>query len=322
LNAIYGAVDRQAQMIEGIARSANEQTTVSEAVAVAMGRILELTRQTDAGTQEATVSVSYLAELSEQLRASVATFRLPDRGNDVAGSFSHMATSINEFDGGNQAFPQLGPGAENEWGQAFAGNFPPLPEPNNTGSLVALASRSGAAGGQYNFTNQQDFGAQMPYGEQQQLNNNAFMQPVQGFQQPPGFGNAGGQQPYGNQSFMPQDFGNAGGQQPYGNQSFMSQDFADMGQFENQQGFGGNGGNGYGSQQFGGRAAPGGMGGPMNQNQQNQQGYPPSSQLPNSGNQPFGQPASPPANQPNARPRWQQGPPQGQGYQDQMPFNG
>src|SRR2546421_8950352 len=141
LNAIYGAVERQAQMIEGIARSANEQTTVSEAVAVAMGRILEITRQTDAGTQEATVSVSYLAELSEQLRASVATFRLPDRGNEMAGSFSHMATSVSEFDNGNQAFPQLGQGMEGDWGQAFAGNFPPLPEPNNTGSLVALTAR-------------------------------------------------------------------------------------------------------------------------------------------------------------------------------------
>ncbi len=79
LNSIYSAVERQAQMIESIARAANEQTSVSEAVAVAMGRISEITRQTDAGTQEAAVSVSYLAELSEQLRASVSTFRLPDR---------------------------------------------------------------------------------------------------------------------------------------------------------------------------------------------------------------------------------------------------
>jgi len=35
LNSIYTAVERQAQMIESIAHAANEQTSVSEAVAVA-----------------------------------------------------------------------------------------------------------------------------------------------------------------------------------------------------------------------------------------------------------------------------------------------
>ncbi|HEY7418380.1 MAG TPA: HAMP domain-containing methyl-accepting chemotaxis protein, partial [Ktedonobacteraceae bacterium] len=86
LNSIYSAVERQAKMSESIARAANEQTSVSEAVAVAMSRISEITRQTDAGTQEAAVSVSYLAELSEQLRASVSTFRLPERNSEMAGS--------------------------------------------------------------------------------------------------------------------------------------------------------------------------------------------------------------------------------------------
>src|SRR6516162_6403970 len=89
LNSIYTAVERQVRTIESIAHAANEQASVSEAVAVAMGRISEITRQTDAGTQEAAVSVSYLAELSEQLRASVSTFRLPERTNDVIGSFSN-----------------------------------------------------------------------------------------------------------------------------------------------------------------------------------------------------------------------------------------
>src|SRR6185312_16186019 len=135
LNSIYSAVERQAQMIEAIARAANEQTTVSEAVAVAMGRISEITRQTDAGTQEAAVSVSYLAELSEQLRASVSTFRLPDRGNEMLGSFSHM-TSVSELPEGNGA-QMFDRSMDNGWGQSFSGNFPPLPEPGSTGTLVA-----------------------------------------------------------------------------------------------------------------------------------------------------------------------------------------
>jgi len=83
LNSIYTAVERQAQMIEDIARAANEQAQVSENVAIAMGEISETTRQTNAGTQEASMSVSYLAELADQLRASVSTFRLPERANQM-----------------------------------------------------------------------------------------------------------------------------------------------------------------------------------------------------------------------------------------------
>src|SRR5229473_2018533 len=106
LNSIYAAVERQAQMIESIARAANEQTTVSEAVAVAMGQISEITRQTNIGTQEAAGSVSYLAGLSDQLRASVSTFRLPDRTDDMMGAFNGM-TSVTELSSNNssQFFP-------------------------------------------------------------------------------------------------------------------------------------------------------------------------------------------------------------------------
>jgi methyl-accepting chemotaxis protein len=178
LNSIYSAVDRQAQMIESIARAANEQTSVSEAVAVAMARISEITRQTDAGTQEAAVSVSYLAELAEQLRASVSTFRLPERSNDLVGSFTNR-TSITELaDGGDgRGFsPSRG---DNDWGQTYSGsNFPPLPEPGNTGSLVALVARSG----QQAFGNQPGFGSSAPFDASQ-----------------PGFGGQQQQQAFGNQ---------------------------------------------------------------------------------------------------------------------------
>jgi methyl-accepting chemotaxis protein len=205
LNSIYSAVERQAQMIESIARAANEQTTVSEAVAVAMGQISEITRQTNIGTQEAAGSVSYLAELSEQLRASVSTFRLPDHGNEMVGAFSDM-TSVSEMQvgNGNQFFsPALGPGADSDWGQNFAGNFSSFPERGNSGSLVALT----AGNGTFTFNNQQDFGQQ------------AF-----GGQQSPGFG---GQQSFDNQ----QGFG---GQQAYASQPGFGQQ-----SFDNQQGFGG-----------------------------------------------------------------------------------
>src|SRR5438270_2625522 len=125
LNSIYTAVERQAQMIESIARAALEQADVSENVAVAMGQISEITRQTNIGTQEAAVSVSYLAELAEQLRASVSTFRLPDRDNEMGGSFSNV-TSVTELPESSGFAPSGGQMLDNDWGQSFSGNFPPL----------------------------------------------------------------------------------------------------------------------------------------------------------------------------------------------------
>jgi hypothetical protein len=45
-----------------------------------MSRIAAIALQTNGATQDTTAAVSYLAELAEQLRASVATFRLPEQG--------------------------------------------------------------------------------------------------------------------------------------------------------------------------------------------------------------------------------------------------
>jgi methyl-accepting chemotaxis protein len=323
LNSIYSAVERQAQMIENIARAANEQAPVSEAVAVTMSQISEITQQTDAGTQEAAVSVSYLAELSEQLRSSVSTFRLPDRGNEPAGSFSSM-TSISELSGsnGNQMF---GSGMDADWDQSFSGNFPPLPEPGNSGSLVALSSRNGQNG----FGNQQDFGNPFNFAAQNQ-NQPAFgAQPQFGGQ--PSFGGQppfGGQQSFGNQQNFGRTppFGASQGNFPasgqpgngngagFGNQpSGGSQEFADFGGSDNQQGFGS-----FGTtapQQFGTAPDFGG---------QNQAFYTPPNQgfeprSPNSGLPP---PPSQGGLHVPQRPRRQPGPQQGQPRfnQDQTPF--
>ncbi len=331
LNSIYSAVERQAKMIESIARSAQEQTPVSEAVAVTMVQISEVIRQTDAGTQEAAVSVSYLAELSEQLRASVSTFRLPDRGNESSNNtFSHL-TSVTEMPAGNgQMFtPALNSGMPptdaNDWGQGFAGNFPPLPEPGNSGSLVALSSRSG----QYAFDNSHGFGASASFGGQQHYSNGN----QQDFSFQPQFS---GQSDFGDARFPDQDFGDQqfsgqpnfgqynsqqgfnggqqyGNQQHSGNQYNNHQDFGDMntfGGFENQPGFnGGYGNNGQGNQGFNG---------------QNQTFYPPISQMP--APQSFNQGAAPSQGPPTSRQRRPIGPQGGQQgqptpFQDQVPFS-
>ncbi|HET7639461.1 MAG TPA: HAMP domain-containing methyl-accepting chemotaxis protein, partial [Ktedonobacteraceae bacterium] len=119
LNSIYTAVERQAQMIETIAHAANEQAQVSENVAVAMGQISEITGQTNTGTQEAAMSVSYLAELADQLRASVSTFRLPDHANEMVDVFPSMA-GVPALPGGNvDQYYQQEMGM-NEWNQGFS----------------------------------------------------------------------------------------------------------------------------------------------------------------------------------------------------------
>jgi methyl-accepting chemotaxis protein len=291
LNSIYSAVERQAQIIEGIARAANEQTSVSEAVAVAMGRISEITRQTDAGTQEAAVSVSYLAELAEQLRASVSTFRLPDRGNEMGGSFSNV-TSVTELPEASGFAPSGGQILDNDWGQSFSGNFPPLPEPGNTGSLVALASRSGP----HNFASQQDFGGgpsgglggQSPFGGQ------------------PGFGPPSGvSQP--NYGGSPMGSFNNNGQQDFGN----------FGGFESQPNYGG-----FDSPQYDSFPGFGNQNGNQNQPYYSNQGSAP--QPPNSALLPPPQQLGQNGGQ---RQRWQgqggsqQNPGQLPFNQDQMPFS-
>ena len=237
LNSIYSAVERQAQMIESIARAANDQTTVSEAVAVAMGQISEITRQTNVGTQEAAVSVSYLAELSEQLRASVSTFRLPDRTSEMLGSFGNM-TSVTEVSDGRsgQLFPatigsSAGSDNSNWGGQSFAGGFPPLPEPGNTGSLVPMAAaRPGNfnnGNGQPNqFGGQGDFGGQQFYGSEPDFGGNNG-----GFEMQPGFNGNFGASPFGSNpgfggqgQFAPANPGFGGqGQFPPANPGFGGQ---------------------------------------------------------------------------------------------------
>src|SRR5713226_2053390 len=130
LNSIYAAVERQAQMIEDIARAANEQAQVSENVAIAMGEISEVTRQTNSGTQEASMSVSYLAELADQLRASVSTFRLPERAQQMVDVFPEMNSmqALPGSDGDHYYQQDMGMN-NNDWNQGFSSDFLSLPQP-------------------------------------------------------------------------------------------------------------------------------------------------------------------------------------------------
>jgi hypothetical protein len=122
-------------MIESIARAANERAQTSEAVAASMGRIAEITRQTNSATQDTTAAVSYLAELAEQLRASVATFRLPEQ---VTQSQMQGPALLPQPGAGYPPALNLPSLGEPVWG-AEAEAFPALP-------AAAAAVESGSLG--------------------------------------------------------------------------------------------------------------------------------------------------------------------------------
>ncbi len=139
LQSIYSAVDRQAQMISDIARAAGERKQTAEAVSAAMQQIADITRQTSSATQDTTTSVSYLAELAEQLRASVATFRLPDQIAEAAGLLPPAGGTTN-YPGamgaplsGAMQLPSLEAGDWGGDGMPLPALAPRLPAPANMG---------------------------------------------------------------------------------------------------------------------------------------------------------------------------------------------
>src|SRR6266699_2995202 len=228
LNSIYTAVERQAQMIESIARAANEQGQVSENVAVAMGQISGITSQTNAGTQEAAMSISYLAELADQLRASVSTFRLPERANEMMDALpTNNMAGVPALPGGGaeEFFQQQEMGMNAGWNQGFSSDFLSLPQPqesSNSGSL------------QFAFSNQQDFGAQQQNfaGKSQYAGQQPFGGQQYGTGNPAGFD---GQQ-FGNQAGFngPED----GNQPGFDGQQFSGQpSYGEMAGFGGQQSF-------------------------------------------------------------------------------------
>lgn len=215
LNSIYSAVERQARTIEAIAQAANEQASVSEDVANAMSEISEITNRTNAGTQEAAMSVSYLSELSDQLRASVSTFRLPERVSESIEAFPSMGgmPALPTGPENDDQFFQQDMGLNSDWNQNFSADFLSLPQPQE----------NDAAGGfQFAFNNQADFPGQAAFGGMPQLPGapQGFdSQPtgnfMQGFANQPNFGEMNGfdgQQGFGQAGFGQQGFDG----QPFG----------------------------------------------------------------------------------------------------------
>jgi twitching motility protein PilJ len=67
-----------ADLTQSITESAQQQATAAASISDSMNVIQEVTTQTSAGTNETSASIGNLAELSNELRKSVAGFKLPD----------------------------------------------------------------------------------------------------------------------------------------------------------------------------------------------------------------------------------------------------
>ncbi|MCU1289393.1 MAG: methyl-accepting chemotaxis sensory transducer [Acidobacteria bacterium] len=72
---------RLAELLQSISESAKQQAKSSEDISSAMENISKITEQVQTGTKSAADSVKILVKLSEELRGSVAPFKLPNDTN-------------------------------------------------------------------------------------------------------------------------------------------------------------------------------------------------------------------------------------------------
>ena len=84
LQSIQSVVSELAQLSTAISHSAQQHAGASSMVVSSMKEVSTVTHRTTEGTQETAERVSYLARLAEQLRASVAAFRLPTQAGSAA----------------------------------------------------------------------------------------------------------------------------------------------------------------------------------------------------------------------------------------------
>jgi len=80
---IENVSDELAELITGISTSANRQASVAMDVSNTMNVIQEITLQTSEGTEETSASIGNLSVLANELRKSVAGFKLPDSDEQV-----------------------------------------------------------------------------------------------------------------------------------------------------------------------------------------------------------------------------------------------
>ena len=78
LNEIESVSARLSDLVQSISRSAQQQAKGSESIAASMNEIAQVTRQTSSGTKEQTTSINTLAELADELRSAVSSFKIEE----------------------------------------------------------------------------------------------------------------------------------------------------------------------------------------------------------------------------------------------------
>ena len=77
-----------ASLIQGISKDAKEQASAATTISKSMNSIQQITMETSESTKETAASVGNLTELANELRKSVAGFKLPDSTETYSSTLS------------------------------------------------------------------------------------------------------------------------------------------------------------------------------------------------------------------------------------------
>ena len=106
LSEIEAVSHRLSDLIESISLAAKQQASSSATVSQSMAGISDITQQTATGIKEAAVTVNTLATLADELRASVASFKLPDTRDHHKG-YTGALPPPNSMPGGGGQYAQV-----------------------------------------------------------------------------------------------------------------------------------------------------------------------------------------------------------------------
>jgi twitching motility protein PilJ len=134
LEEIEQVSNQIASLVQNISASARQQASASGDISKNMQVVREISTQTAEGSTATSTSIAKLAALSEQLRKSVAGFRLPDYGGGTTAVGAVAATSP----AGSPA------GGAGSGGKNAPAGVPALKEPVKADKAAPLRKASGA----------------------------------------------------------------------------------------------------------------------------------------------------------------------------------
>lgn len=100
LGEIESVSNKLAELIQTISVASKQQAQASESVTRAMADISDITRETADGTKQAANAVSSLARLAQELRSSVAQFKIP--GGDSSSQGASLISDTNGWHGATE----------------------------------------------------------------------------------------------------------------------------------------------------------------------------------------------------------------------------